>query len=74
MRDKIQDSYISFLKKFNINKEDFFEFGKKSIIYADKDIDFYWNDLKKRLANNKKVYIRSYGNNGINSKIFIDFI
>ena len=75
MKKEIQDSYINFLKYFKINKKEFFEYGKKSIIYANSDdIDYFWKDLKYRLYNNQKVYIRSYGNNGVNSKIFVDFI
>ncbi len=74
MDNKIQDSYVNFLKKFKISKKDFFEYGMQSIIYPNKKVDYYWEDLKYRLNNNKKVYIRAYGNNGINSKIFTDFI
>ncbi len=71
----VKDSYSEFLKRFNIKEKDFLEYGKESIIYVPKDIvKEEWKNLKDRIINNKEVYIRPYGNNGKNSKIFLDFI
>lgn len=71
----MKDSYSHFLERFNIKENDFLEYGKESIIYVSKDIaKKEWENLKYRITHNKEVYIRSYGNNGKNSKIFIDFI
>jgi hypothetical protein len=73
--ENLKDSYTDFLENFNIKEEDFLEYGRNSIIYVDYDIaQEEWNKLKNRITNNEKVYIRPYGNNGKNSKIFIDFI
>lgn len=71
----MKDSYIDFLKRFNIKEKDFFEYGRESIIYVEKEIvQKEWDNLKDRITHNKEVYIRPYGNNGRNSQIFIDFI
>ena len=71
----MKDSYKEFLKEFNIKEEEFLEYGRNSIIYVSKDIaKKEWENLKYRITHNMEVYIRPYGNNGKNSKIFIDFI
>ncbi len=71
----MKDSYVEFLKRFNIKEQEFLEYGKESIIYVSKNIaEEEWNKLKDRVINNKEVYIRPYGNNGKNTEIILEFI
>lgn len=56
------DSYQKFLDYFNIDKREFYEWGISNTIFPMGDkVELEWNDLKKRIFNNKIVYIRGYG-------------
>lgn len=71
---KIIDSYECFFKKFNIGKEDFYKFGLEETIYApDEEIEEYWNELKRRVINNEKVYIRGYGRDAHGTTLYKKF-
>ena len=60
----MRDSYINFLNRMEITKDDFFEFGLNETIYAkEKLANKCWVDLKKRIETNQTVYIRGFGRN-----------
>jgi|JI8StandDraft_1071087.scaffolds.fasta_scaffold78376_2 hypothetical protein len=69
----MKDSYEVFFKKF-VKKEDFFKFGLEEIIYIDsKKAEIKWNELKKSIKNNQKVFIRGYGRNSSGSELVLNF-
>lgn len=71
---KAVDSYECFLKKFNIIKSDFYKFGLEETIYPPtEEIEEYWNELKKRVLNNEKVYIRGYGRDAHGTELYKKF-
>lgn len=56
------DSYQMFLDHFNIDKAAFFEWGISATVFPSVEIVAKeWDALKKRILNNKTVYIRGYG-------------
>ncbi|MBU3144627.1 hypothetical protein [Clostridium sp. CF012] len=70
----ILDSYECFTKKFNITKTDFYNFGLEETIYPLAErVEEYWDELKKRLFNNKKVYIRGYGRDAHGTPLYKEF-
>lgn len=72
MLEKI-DSYEKFIKKFNIDKNDLFEFGIRETILPEKDlVDQNWKELKKRIYNNGVVSIRGYGRDAKGSYLYTD--
>jgi hypothetical protein len=67
------DSYDRFLSHFNINKEDLYEFGLNETIFPPYEkVDTYWKDLKDRIFNNGKVYIRGYGRDAKGTELYIE--
>ena len=47
-----RDSYLNFLKKFNISNEDFIEYGLNDIIFVPNDkVISEWDILKNKLQN-----------------------
>ena len=59
----MRDSYEEFFKKFNIKKEDLFEFGIKNTIFGLEDRAVaHWKELKRNIENDEKVFIRGYTN------------
>jgi hypothetical protein len=67
-----RDSYERFLSHFNINKEDLYEFGLNETIFPSYEkVGTYWNDLKNRILNNGKVYIRGYGRDANGTALYI---
>lgn len=68
------DSYQIFAKTFNITKSDFYKFGLDETIYPkDELIDVYWTELKDRLFNNNRVYIRGYGRDAKGTDLYKEF-
>lgn len=71
---KIVDSYGCFLKKFNITKNDFYKFGLEETIYPlTERVQEYWDELKRRVFNNEKVYIRGYGRDAHGTSLYKEF-
>jgi len=55
----MRDSYIGFISKGYITKEQFFEFGLEETIYAPLEkAELAWQQLKSRINNNEEVFIR----------------
>lgn len=68
------DSYELMFRRFNINKEDFYDFGIDSIIRPQIDkIYESWRDLKARLYNDKEVFIRAAGREGKGTDLYLLF-
>ena len=67
----MRDSYINFLNRMEITKDDFFEFGLNETIYAKEELaNQCWVDLKKRIETDQKVYIRGFGRNASGTHLF----
>lgn len=68
----VRDSYDRFLSHLNISKEDLYEFGLNETIFPPYDkVETYWSDLKNRIFNNGKVYIRGYGRDAKGTELFL---
>lgn len=73
LRDS-RDSYYDFMQHFGIKSKDFFEWGMNSIIFPPEEmVEAEWDDLKKRIFNNKQVYIRGYRRDAVGTYLYIDF-
>jgi hypothetical protein len=67
-----RDSYERFLTHFNIKKEDLYMFGLNETIFPPYEkVETYWRDLKDRVFNNGKVYIRGYGRDAKGTELYI---
>ena len=75
---ELRDSYKIFLERFEITKEDLFNFGLQETIYPDcisiEKVRISWDRLKYSLLNNEKVYIRQYSQKGDLSILFQELI
>jgi hypothetical protein len=77
MQQEVPDllnSYERFFSKFNLSKEQFFNFGICETIYAPlckakKGLE----DLKRRISNNDTVYIRGFGRDSKGSHLYQEF-
>ncbi len=68
------DSYKLFLEEFGISEERFFRFGlEQSRFITPEKANDAWEKLKDSIQSKQKVYIRSYGGNGKNTQLYIDF-
>lgn len=68
-----RDSYKEFINHFKISKEQFYEYGISTIIFAPiEKIESLWKETKQKLLNNQELHIRSYGRQGINSNQFLN--
>lgn len=68
------DSYDKFLSKFNISKEEFFQFGIDNTITPDIElVSKYWTELKERLFSGDIVYIRGAGREAKGTQIYLEF-
>ena len=69
----MKDSYQAFIDRFNISKGDFYRYGIQSIISADYDTaETQYNEIKDKLFNNGRLFVRGYGRNGSNSNLYLD--
>lgn len=69
-----KDSYDLFLKYFNINKNEFFQFGIDNTIFTDYEKAYIqWIKLKEKLFNNKQIAIRGYGRDSHGTEMFFSF-
>lgn len=67
-----RDSYKEFLDNFKISKEQFYDYGLSSIIFAPIDkAKLLWEETKYKLLHNQELMIRSYGRQGKNSNQFL---
>lgn len=67
------DSYEKFLTKY-VSKEDFFDFGLSETIYIPVDkVEREWLNLKKRILDNKNVFVRGFGRDAAGTHLFLDF-
>lgn len=70
----MRDSYIKFFSEGYISKEIFFEFGLRETIYAPfEQAEMEWEQLKHRIHNNQKVFIRGFGRDAMGTHLFQDF-
>jgi len=72
----IKDSYDIFMNKFNINEDDFIEYGLNESIFINKlEAEKRWNILKKDIKDGNMVYVRTFGNKNDQrtKKILLDF-
>lgn len=68
----MRDSYLEFLSKGYLTKEQFFEFGLESLILSPLEkVEHEWQSLKYRIYSNDEVYIRGFGRNSLGSKLFL---
>ena len=70
----MRDSYERFFSQGYISKDQFFEFGLNETIYAPLDkSEAAWDELKHRVHNNQKVFIRGFGRNSNGTHLFQAF-
>lgn len=70
----MRDSYLRFFSKGYISKDQFFEFGLKETIYSPFDkAEMLWEQLKKKIFNDKEVYIRGFGRDSSGTHLFQEF-
>ena len=68
-----RDSYLNFLKKFNISNEDFIEYGLNDIIFILNDkVISEWDILKNKVYSNQEVYIRGMGRDAAGTKYMLE--
>ena len=68
-----RDSYLNFLKKFNISNEDFIEYGLNDIIFVPNDkVISEWDILKNKVYSNQEVYIRGMGRDAVGTKYMLE--
>ena len=70
------DSYEKFLKKTNITKEDFFNFGIEETIFGNVLVaKSKWKEISERIRDKcqNTFYIRGYGRNSSNTDLYIEF-
>jgi len=61
----IRDSYSRFIARFNIDIDDFFNYGIEETIFAPLDYaKKQWTQQISKLENNQEIYIRRYGEKG----------
>jgi hypothetical protein len=61
------------MKQFNIEKQDFYQFGIDETKLPPIDlVDEYWEKLKCRILNNEKVNIRGYGRDANGTQLYLD--
>lgn len=71
---EIRDSYMKFIKQFNISKKDLYNFGLEETILPNCDLVLKsWNELKRKLFNGDEIYIRCAGRNGNGTAIYLEF-
>lgn len=69
---EIVDSYDRFLTKFNINKDELYQFGISETILPPIDlVAKRWDELKNRIYNNGTVRIRGYGRDAKGTDLYI---
>ena len=68
-----RDSYLNFLKKFNISNKDFIEYGLNDIIFVPNDkVISEWEILKNKVYSNQEVYIRGMGRDATGTKYMLE--
>lgn len=69
---EVLDSYERFMAKFNIDKEELYQFGMSETILPSIDlVAENWKDLKKRIFNNGVVKIRGYGRDAKGTELYL---
>ena len=67
-----RDSYYGFMEYFRLKPDDIFQWGIEAIIYPpDEMVEYEWKNLKHRIFNDEKVYIRGYGRDAKGTHLFI---
>ena len=68
-----RDSYLNFLKNFNISNEDFIEYGLNDIIFVPNDkVISEWEILKNKVYSNQETYIRGMGRDATGTKYMLE--
>jgi len=68
-----RDSYLNFLKNFNISNEDFIEYGLNEIIFVPNDkVISEWEILKNKVYSNQETYIRGMGRDATGTKYMLE--
>ena len=68
------DSYIEFLKNFEIDINDAFSWGIENTIFPNMEIvEKAWIELRAKITNNQPVYIRGYGRDAHATHLYFDF-
>ncbi len=72
--EEVLDSYKIFLERFNIKKEELYDFGIEETILPNYDLaESSWKTLKDKLFNNGQLYIRAAGRNGKGTGLYLKF-
>lgn len=67
------DSYQIFLKDFDIERNQFLDWGVNATIFPNVEkVEKEWIELKRRILNNQKVYIRGYGRDAHGTQLYKD--
>ena len=70
---KAVDSYQEFIDYFHISKDDLYMYGLSAVISVDeKTATEQYHIIKEKLLGNEELYIRGYGRNGINTRLYLD--
>ena len=68
----MRDSYTKLFEQMDVN--DFFRIGIDDITYIEnKKIKIQWEELKERVFNNGRIYIRGYGRNAAKTELYFKF-
>ena len=65
------DSYEEFLRYFHLDRQAFFQWGISAAIFPPIErVGPAWEDLKKRIYTDQRVYIRGYGRNAHRTHLY----
>lgn len=69
----MKDGYKVIFERLGIDENQFIKIGIDEIIFIEyQKAEKEWNAIKEKIKNKEKLFIRSYGRNGINSELYLD--
>lgn len=67
------DSYVEFLAYYDITNESILEWGLENTIFIELEAATEsWNELKKRILDNREVYIRGFGRDAKGTELYLN--